>query len=127
ARIENYLGFADGVTGAQLTDRARRQAVRFGTEILTPRDVTGLSVRGPARVVSFADGSEVAAHAVVVATGVSYRDLDAPGVAELTGRGVYYGSASTEAAACEGRAVHTVGGANSAGQAAVYFAQRATA
>jgi thioredoxin reductase (NADPH) len=125
SRIENYLGFPDGVTGAQLTDRARRQAVRFGTEILTPRDVTGLSVRGPARVVSFADGSEVAAHAVVVATGVSYRDLDAPGVAELTGRGVYYGSASTEAAACEGRDVHIVGGANSAGQAAVYFAQRA--
>jgi thioredoxin reductase (NADPH) len=125
SNIENYLGFPDGVSGAQLTGRARRQAVRFGAEILTPRDVTGLTARGPARVVSFADGSEVAAHAVIVATGVSYRDLDAPGVPELTGRGVYYGSASTEAAACEGRDVHVVGGANSAGQAAVYFARRA--
>jgi thioredoxin reductase (NADPH) len=125
SNIENYLGFPDGVTGAQLTDRARRQAVRFGTEILTPRDVTGLAVRGPARVVTFADGSEVAAHAVIVATGVSYRDLDAPGVADLTGRGVYYGSASTEAAACEGRDVYIVGGANSAGQAAAYFSRRA--
>jgi thioredoxin reductase (NADPH) len=125
SNIENYLGFPDGVSGAQLTERARRQAIRFGTEILTPRDVTGLTVRGPARVVTFADGSEVAAHAVIVATGVSYRDLDAPGVADLTGRGVYYGSASTEAAACEGRDVHIVGGANSAGQAAVYFSRRA--
>jgi len=125
SNIENYLGFPDGVSGAQLTDRARRQAIRFGTEILTPRDVTGLTVRGPARIVTFADGSEVAAHAVIVATGVSYRDLDAPGVADLTGRGVYYGSASTEAEACEGRDVHIVGGANSAGQAAVYFSRRA--
>jgi thioredoxin reductase (NADPH) len=125
SRIENYLGFPDGVTGAQLTDRARRQAVRFGAELLTPRDVTGLAVNGPARVVDFSDGSHVAAHSVIVATGVSYRDLDAPGVAELTGRGVYYGSAATEAEACEGADVHIVGGANSAGQAAVYISRRA--
>jgi thioredoxin reductase (NADPH) len=125
SNIENYLGFPDGVTGAQLTDRARRQAVRFGAELLTPRDVTGLTVRGPARVVTFADGAEVAAHSVIVATGVSYRDLPAPGVSELTGRGVYYGSASTEASACEGRDVYVVGGANSAGQAAVYFSRTA--
>jgi thioredoxin reductase (NADPH) len=125
SNIENYLGFPDGVTGAQLTDRARRQAVRFGTEILTPRDVTGLTVDGPRRVVTFADGMDVAAHSVIVATGVSYRSLDAPGVSELTGRGVYYGSASTEATACEGRDVHIVGGANSAGQAAVYFSRHA--
>jgi thioredoxin reductase (NADPH) len=125
SRIENYLGFPDGVSGAQLTDRARRQAVKFGAEILTTRDVTGLEVRGPARVVSFGDGSEVAAHAVVIATGVSYRDLDAPGVAGLVGRGVYYGSAATEAAACIDRDVFIVGGANSAGQAASFFSRHA--
>jgi len=125
SRIENYLGFPDGVSGAQLTDRARRQAVRFGAEILTTRDVTGLEARGPARLVSFGDGTEVAAHAVIVATGVSYRDLDAPGVAELSGRGVYYGSAATEAAACADADVFIVGGANSAGQAATFFSRYA--
>jgi thioredoxin reductase (NADPH) len=125
SRIENYLGFPDGVSGAQLTDRARRQAVRFGAEILTTRDVTGLEARGPARLVSFGDGTEVAAHAVIVATGVSYRDLDAPGVAELSGRGVYYGSAATEAAACVDADVFIVGGANSAGQAATFFSRYA--
>jgi thioredoxin reductase (NADPH) len=125
SRIENYLGFPDGVSGAQLTDRARRQAVRFGAEILTTRDVTGLEARGPARVVSFGDDTEVAAHAVVIATGVAYRDLDAPGVAELCGRGVYYGSAATEAVACADRDVFIVGGANSAGQAASFFSRYA--
>ena len=125
SRIENYLGFPDGVSGAQLTDRARRQAVRFGAEILTTRDVTGLEARGPARVVSFGDGTEVAAHAVIIATGVSYRDLDAPGVAELSGRGVYYGSAATEAATCADADVFVVGGANSAGQAATFFSRYA--
>jgi thioredoxin reductase (NADPH) len=125
SRIENYLGFPDGVSGAQLTDRARRQAVRFGAEILTTRDVSGLEARGPARVVSFGDGTEVAAHAVIIATGVSYRDLDAPGVAELSGRGVYYGSAATEAAACADADVFIVGGANSAGQAASFFSRYA--
>jgi thioredoxin reductase (NADPH) len=125
SRIENYLGFPDGVSGAQLTDRARRQAVRFSAEILTTRDVTGLQARGPARVVSFGDGTEIAAHAVIIATGVSYRDLDAPGVAELSGRGVYYGSAATEAAACADRDVFIVGGANSAGQAASFFSRHA--
>jgi thioredoxin reductase (NADPH) len=121
SRIENYLGFPDGVSGAQLTDRARRQAVKFGTEILTTRDVTGLEANGSARVVSFGDGSQVAAHAVIIATGVSYRDLDAPGVAELSGRGVYYGSTATEAADCTDQDVFIVGGANSAGQAAAFF------
>jgi thioredoxin reductase (NADPH) len=125
SRIENYLGFPDGVSGAQLTDRARRQAVRFGAEILTTRDVSGLEARGPARVVSFGDGTEVAAHAVIIATGVSYRDLEAPGVAELSGRGVYYGSAATEAAACADADVFIVGGANSAGQAASFFSRYA--
>ena len=88
SRIENYLGFPDGVSGAQLTDRARRQAVKFGAEILTTRDVTGLEARGPSRVVSFGDGTEVATHAVIIATGVAYRDLDAPGIGELSGRGM---------------------------------------
>jgi thioredoxin reductase (NADPH) len=125
SRIENYLGFPDGVSGAQLTDRARRQAVRFGAEILTTRDVIGLEARGPARVVSFGDGTEVAAHAVIIATGVSYRDLDAPGVGRLCGRGVYYGSAATEAVACADHDVFIVGGANSAGQAASFFSRHA--
>ncbi|MCD0448931.1 FAD-dependent oxidoreductase [Actinocorallia sp. API 0066] len=123
SRIENYLGFPDGVSGGQLTDRARRQAVKFGTEILTTCDVTGLRANGPARVLTFGDGREVTAHTVIIATGVQYRELDAPGVARLTGRGVYYGSAMTEAAACEGDDVYIVGGANSAGQAAVFFAR----
>ncbi|MGW5114001.1 FAD-dependent oxidoreductase [Streptomyces noursei] len=125
SRIENYLGFPDGVSGAQLTDRARRQASRFGAEILTAREVTGLEVNGPARVVRFSDGSAVAAHSVILATGVSYRQLGAPGCDELTGCGVYYGSSLTEASSCEGQDVYVVGGANSAGQAAVFLARGA--
>jgi thioredoxin reductase (NADPH) len=121
SRIENYLGFPDGVSGAQLTDRARRQAAKFGAEILTARDVTALRSHGPARVVVFGGGGEVAAHAVVIATGVSYRILDAPGASTLTGSGVFYGSAATEAADCVDADVYIVGGANSAGQAALFF------
>jgi thioredoxin reductase (NADPH) len=125
SRIENYLGFPDGVSGGQLTDRARRQATKFGAEVLTTRDVVGLEVCGSARRVMFADGTSIDAHTVILATGVSYRQLDAPGLAELTGRGVYYGSALTEASACLGQDVYVVGGANSAGQAAVYLARHA--
>lgn len=125
SRIENYLGFPDGVSGAQLTDRARRQAQKFGAELITAREVIGIEVNGSARTIRFADGSAVDAHAVVLATGVSYNQLNAPGVAELTGRGIYYGSTVSEAAACEGTDVFIVGGANSAGQAAVHFARRA--
>jgi thioredoxin reductase (NADPH) len=125
SRIENYLGFPDGVSGAQLTDRARRQATKFGAEVLTTRDVVGLEVCGSARRVTFADGTSIDAHTVILATGVSYRQLDAPGLAELTGRGVYYGSALTEASACLDQDVYVVGGANSAGQAAVYLARHA--
>ena len=125
SRIENYLGFPDGVSGAQLTDRARRQAVRMGAEVLTARDVVALEVNGGARTVRFADGTAITSHAVVLATGVSYRELDAPGLAELAGRGVYYGSALTQASGCAGEDVYIVGGANSAGQAAVYFARHA--
>ncbi|MEV6703675.1 NAD(P)/FAD-dependent oxidoreductase, partial [Streptomyces sp. NPDC051453] len=125
SRIENYLGFPDGVSGSQLTERARRQAARFGAEILTAREVTGLEVNGAARTVLFSDGSAVSAHSVILATGVSYRQLDAPGLAGLTGCGVFYGSALTEASACQGHNVYIVGGANSAGQAALYLARGA--
>ncbi|POX46082.1 fused response regulator/thioredoxin-disulfide reductase [Streptomyces sp. Ru71] len=125
SRIENYLGFPDGVSGAQLTDRARRQAAKFGAEILTAREVTGLEVSGSARIVRFADGSAVAAHSVILATGVQYRELPAPGTDELAGCGVFYGSALTEAASCQGQDVYIVGGANSAGQAAMYLARGA--
>jgi thioredoxin reductase (NADPH) len=125
SRIENYLGFPDGVSGAQLTDRARRQARKFGAEVLTARDAVGLEARGSARVITFSDGTEIAAHSLVLASGVSYRALGAPGIAELTGRGVYYGSASTEAQSCVGEDVYIIGGANSAGQAAVFFSRHA--
>ncbi|HEY8526246.1 MAG TPA: FAD-dependent oxidoreductase [Acidimicrobiales bacterium] len=125
SRIENYLGFPDGVTGSQLTDRARRQAHKFGAEILTTRDVVGLDTRASSRTVRFADGGEVVAHAVLLATGIAYRKLGVPGCAELTGRGVFYGSAVTEAPACAGSEVYVVGGANSAGQAAVFLARHA--
>jgi thioredoxin reductase (NADPH) len=125
SRIENYLGFPDGVSGAQLTDRARRQATRFGAELLTTRDVVGLDVNGSARTVRFADGGTIDAHTVILATGVSYRQLGAPGLDDMTGRGVYYGSTLTEAAACTGQDIYIVGGANSAGQAAVYLAKHA--
>jgi thioredoxin reductase (NADPH) len=125
SRIENYLGFPDGVSGSQLTDRARRQAVKFGAEMLTARDVVALEVQGSARVVRFGDGSSIAAHAVILATGVSYRSLTAPGCEDLTGRGVFYGSAMTEAPECANRDVYIVGGANSAGQAAVFFSRHA--
>ncbi|WP_030325859.1 FAD-dependent oxidoreductase [Streptomyces sp. NRRL B-3229] len=125
SRIENYLGFPDGVSGGQLTDRARRQATKFGAEILTAREVAGLEINGAARTVRFSDGSAVAAHSVILATGVSYRQLEAPGCTDLTGCGVYYGSALTEAASCQGQDIYIVGGANSAGQAAMYLSRGA--
>ena len=125
SRIENYLGFPDGVSGAQLTERARRQAVKFGAELILARDVTALEIAGSARRVQFADGSSVDAHTVILATGVSYRQLAAPGLDRLTGCGVYYGAALTEAANCKGQDVYVVGGANSAGQAAVYLSRSA--
>ncbi|WBB68113.1 FAD-dependent oxidoreductase [Micromonospora sp. WMMD812] len=125
SRIENYLGFPDGVSGLQLTDRARRQALKFGAELLSTREVVGLSEAGGARLLRFGDGTQIAAHTVVLATGVSYRVLDAPGLADFTGRGVFYGSAATEAPSCAEQDVYIVGGANSAGQAAVYFSRYA--
>ncbi|MGZ4467386.1 MAG: FAD-dependent oxidoreductase [Nocardioidaceae bacterium] len=127
SRIENYLGFPDGISGAQLAERARRQAVRFGAEVISARDVSGVESRGAARVVRFADGGRIEAHTAILATGVSYRQLDAPGAAALTGRGVFYGAALTEAMSCADKDVYVVGGANSAGQAAIHFAQRSRA
>jgi thioredoxin reductase (NADPH) len=125
SRIENYLGFPDGISGAQLTDRARRQADKFAAETLNTREVVGLRTDGSARTLTFADGGEISAHAILLATGVSYRPLLAEGVADLTGSGVYYGSAATEGPACEGSDVYIVGGANSAGQAALFFSRYA--
>ncbi|WP_030904772.1 FAD-dependent oxidoreductase [Streptomyces sp. NRRL F-5126] len=125
SRIENYLGFPDGVSGSQLTDRARRQALKFGAEILSAREVVSLEAAGSARVVRLGEGASIGAHTVVLATGVSYRRLPAPALNEFAGAGVYYGSAVTEAQNCSGEEVFVVGGANSAGQAAVYFSRYA--
>jgi len=125
SRIENYLGFPDGLSGSQLTDRARRQAVKFGAELLTTSEVTGLELSGPARTVRLSDGSAIDAKAVILATGVSYRQLQTPGCTEMTGAGVFYGAALSEAEACRDQDVYVVGGANSAGQAAVYLSRYA--
>ena len=125
SRIENYLGFPHGLSGAELAQRARDQAVRFEVEILTTAECSGIEPQGDGRVVRFADGTEVTAHAVVLATGVSYTRLPAPGLDELAGRGVYYGAAAHEAVNCRGQDVYVVGAANSAGQAALFFARYA--
>ena len=122
SRIENYLGFPSGITGADLGRRAHAQASRLGAEFLTQR-VTGLRIDGQYRYVQLADGREVSSHVVLLATGVRYRKLDIPGAERLTGCGVYYGAALVEAAACRGEDVYVVGGANSAGQAALHFAK----
>jgi thioredoxin reductase (NADPH) len=121
SRIENYLGFPSGLSGSDLARRALTQATRFGAERVAPAEVTGLEVREPYRLLQLADGGELSCSALVVASGVTYRRLGAPGVEALAGRGVFYGSARTEAPECEGQDVVVVGGANSAGQAAVYF------
>ena len=125
SRIENYLGFPNGVSGADLAQRARDQANRFEVEILTAAEVTAVEPRGDGRVVHFADSTEVTAHAVVLATGVAYSRLTAPGVDDFAGRGVYYGAAAHEAVNCRGQDVYVVGAANSAGQAALFFARYA--
>jgi thioredoxin reductase (NADPH) len=125
SRIENYLGFPSGLSGADLARRGLDQARRFGVEILTPQEATAVRVADPYRYVTLSDGTELSCHALLIATGVSYRKLDVPGVAKLTGAGVYYGAAQTEALSCRGEDVYIVGGANSAGQAAMYFSQLA--
>jgi thioredoxin reductase (NADPH) len=125
SRIENYLGFPDGVSGGQLADRARRQAEKFGAELVTARTATALEVNGSKRTVRFADGGSVDAHAVILATGVSYRQLAATGCDELTGRGIYYGAAVSVASDCKDEEIYVIGGANSAGQAAMYLSRDA--
>jgi thioredoxin reductase (NADPH) len=125
SRIENYLGFPVGLSGADLARRAVTQATRFGVEIVAPQEARGLRAEGGTKLVTLADGAELASHALLVATGVSYRRLDAPGIERLTGAGVYYGAAMTEAISCMNEEVVIVGGANSAGQAAMYFARYA--
>lgn len=125
SRIENYLGFPVGLSGGDLARRGVTQAKRFGVEILTPQEVNGIRVENPYRIVKLADGSEISCHALLIATGVSYRKLDVPGMDRLCGAGVYYGAAMTEAIACSGEEVYVVGGANSAGQAAMHFSKYA--
>jgi thioredoxin reductase (NADPH) len=123
SRIENYLGFPSGLTGADLARRAFTQAKRFGAEILSPQEAIGLRVDGPYRFVKLRDGNEISCHALLIASGLSWRRLDIPGVERLQEAGVYYGASMTEAALCSGEDVFVIGGANSAGQAAVYFAR----
>ncbi|MBV9471256.1 MAG: FAD-dependent oxidoreductase [Abitibacteriaceae bacterium] len=123
SRIENYLGFPVGLSGADLARRGVAQAKRFGVEILAPQEVSALCVENQYRMVKLADGGQVNCHAMIIATGVSYRKLDVPGIESLTGSGVYYGAAMTEAIACRDDDVFIVGGANSAGQAAIYFSK----
>ena len=125
SRIENYLGFPSGVSGADLARRATAQALRLGAEMLTAREVLAIRENGPSRVVTLDGGEEIGCHAVLVATGVHYARLEAPGVEALTGSGVYYGASPAEAAAVAGEDVVVVGAANSAGQAAVDLATRA--
>ena len=131
SNIENYLGFPAGLTGADLTRRAVMQARKFGAELLTPQEVVGLRLEGADagrgyKVLAMADGTEVSSKVVLVSTGVSYRTLDVPGADRLSGRGVYYGASMSEAMSCRDEAVFIVGGGNSAGQAAMYFARYAS-
>jgi thioredoxin reductase (NADPH) len=125
SRIENYLGFPSGIAGSDLARRAMTQAQRFGAEMLRASKVLGLDVCGSARVVELAGGGQLSAHAVLLTTGVAYRRLPAPGIEEFTGRGVYYGGTATEAESVRDEDVYIVGGANSAGQAAVFFSRTA--
>ena len=125
SRIENYLGFLNGLSGADLARRAVTQAKRFGVEILAPQEVVSVCVQDQYRHVTLGDGTTLSCHAMLIATGVSYRKLDAPGVDALSGAGVYYGAAMTEALSCKDDDVYIIGGANSAGQAAIHFAKYA--
>ena len=126
SRIENYLGFPKGLSGADLARRATAQALRFGVEILTTQEVVCIKVEDPSRGVILKDGSELSCKAMVIATGVSVRKLDVPGIEKLTGAGVYYGAAISEAAHYRDQHVLVVGGANSAGQAAMFFSMYAS-
>ena len=123
SRIENYLGFPSGLSGADLARRGVAQVRRFGTEVLAPAEATALIAEGEYRIVRLSNGQELAAHSVVIAAGVQWRRLGVPGMDRLTGAGIYYGAAITEASSCQDEDVYIVGGANSAGQAAVYFSE----
>jgi len=125
SRIENYLGFPAGLSGSDLARRATDQARRLGAELLTIRDAAALRVEGSGRIVELSGGGELSASCVLVASGVSYRQLETPGFPDLTGAGIYYGAAMTEARSCADQHVVVIGGANSAGQAAVYFSSYA--
>jgi len=125
SRIENYLGFPTGLSGGDLARRAVVQAQRFGVEILSPQEVSEVRIEGPYRVLKLVDGNEISCHALMIATGVQWRRLEAPGVDRLQGAGVYYGGGATEALSCKGEIVYVIGGANSAGQAAMNFAKYA--
>jgi len=125
SRIENYLGFPSGLSGSDLARRAVTQARRFGVEILAPQEAVGLRVDGPYRLVKLADGSEISCHTLLIATGVQWRNLDVPGVGRLQGAGVYYGAGPAEAISCKDEDVYIIGGANSAGQAAMNFSKYA--
>src|ERR1700677_1112744 len=125
SRIENYLGFPMGLSGGDLARRAVVQAERFGVEILSPQEAVAIRTEGPYRIIKLADGSEISCHALLIATGVQWRRLEMPGIDQLRGAGVYYGGGATEALSCKGEIVYVVGGANSAGQAAMNFAKYA--
>ena len=123
SRIENYLGFPSGLTGGDLARRAVAQAKRFGVEILSPQEVVGLRTEGPYRYLKLADASEISCHVLLLAMGVQWRTLDVPGIDRFQGAGVYYGGGTSEAIACKGETVYVIGGANSAGQAAMHFSK----
>jgi thioredoxin reductase (NADPH) len=125
SRIENYLGFPAGLSGNDLARRAVVQAQRFGVEILSPQEAVGVRTEGSYRIMKLADGSEISCHALMIASGVQWRRLEAPGIDRLQGAGAYYGGGSTEALSCKGEDVYVIGGANSAGQAAMNFAKYA--
>ncbi len=125
SRIENYLGFPNGLSGGDLARRAVVQAQRFGVEILSPQEAVGIRIEGPYRIIKLADGSELSCHSLMIAAGVQWRRLEAPGIQRLQGAGVYYGGGATEALSCKGEIVYVVGGANSAGQAAMNFSKYA--
>jgi thioredoxin reductase (NADPH) len=125
SRIENYLGFPMGLSGGDLARRAVVQAQRFGVEILSPQEAVGVRTEGSYRIIKLADESEISCHALMIASGVQWRRLQAPGIDRLQGAGVYYGGGATEALSCKGETVYVVGGANSAGQAAMNFARYA--
>jgi thioredoxin reductase (NADPH) len=125
SRIENYLGFPSGLSGGDLARRGVTQALRFGVEILSPQEAVGVRTEGSYRIIKMVDGHEISCHALMIATGVQWRRLEAPGIDRLQGAGVYYGGGASEALSCKGEIVYVVGGANSAGQAAMNFSRYA--